>query len=100
MVDATRLLRNTPVWVFGAARLAVLLGPVHGRSPVLVDFFVAPQYGIPVQQAGPSFTLPLPQQSPPSTPWFGEWDPQSLTSCLSSTAPPLPPPPNTYNQSF
>jgi hypothetical protein len=34
----------------------------------------------------PSFTLPPPQQSPPSTSWFGEWDPQSLAGCLSSTA--------------
>jgi hypothetical protein len=32
-----RLLRGTPVWVSGAARLAVLLAPVHGWSPVLVD---------------------------------------------------------------
>jgi hypothetical protein len=55
-------------------------------------FFTAPQYGFPVQQAGPLFTLPPPQQSPSSTPWFGEWDPQSLTGCLNSTAPAPPTP--------
>jgi hypothetical protein len=49
-------------------------------------FFTAPQYGFPVQQVGPSFTLPPLQQSPPSTPWFKEWDPQSHAGCLSSTA--------------
>jgi hypothetical protein len=38
-------------------------------------FFAALQYGFPVQQVGPLFTLPLPQQSLPWTPWFGEWDP-------------------------
>jgi hypothetical protein len=49
-------------------------------------FFAAPQYGFPVQQVGPSFTLALQQQSPPSIPWFGEWDSQSLAGYLSSTA--------------
>jgi hypothetical protein len=55
-------------------------------------FFTAPQYEFLVQQAGPSFTLPPPQQSPSSTSWFGQWDCQSLTGCLSSTAPAPPTP--------
>jgi hypothetical protein len=38
-------------------------------------FFAMPQCGFPVQQVGPSFLPPLTQQSPPSTSWFGEWDP-------------------------
>jgi hypothetical protein len=55
-------------------------------------FSAAPQYGLPVQQVEPSFMLPLPQQSPPLTSWFGGWDPQSLAGCLSSmaSAPPTP----------
>jgi hypothetical protein len=55
-------------------------------------FSMAPMYGFPVQQVGPSFTLPPPQQSPPSTPWFREWYPQSLAGCLSSTTPAPPTP--------
>jgi hypothetical protein len=60
-------------------------------------FLVAPQYGFLVQQVGPSFTPPLaplppPQQSPPSTLWFKEWDPQSLTDYFSSTMPTPPVP--------
>jgi hypothetical protein len=55
-------------------------------------FFAAAHYGFLVRQVGPSFTLPPSQQLPPSTLWFGEWDPQSLVGCLSSTtsAPPMP----------
>jgi hypothetical protein len=41
-----------------------------------------PQYDFLVQQIGPSFTLPLPQQLPSST----------LVGCLSSTAPAPPTP--------
>jgi hypothetical protein len=36
LVDAARLLHDTPVWLSGAARLAILLRPVHGRSLTLV----------------------------------------------------------------
>jgi hypothetical protein len=36
LVDAARFLHDTQVWLFGVARLTVLLRPVHGRSPVLV----------------------------------------------------------------
>jgi hypothetical protein len=43
-----------------------------------------------VQQVGLSFTSPPSQQSPPSTLWFGEWDPQSLAVCLSSAVPAPP----------
>jgi hypothetical protein len=45
-----------------------------------------------MQQVGPSFTPPPSQQLPPSTSWFEEWDPHSLTGCLISTAsaPPTP----------
>jgi integral membrane sensor domain MASE1 len=37
LVDAACLLRGTPVWLSGAAHLAILLRPVHGWSPVLVN---------------------------------------------------------------
>jgi hypothetical protein len=93
LVDVAHLLCGTLVWASGAACLAVLLGPIHGRSPVLVDvarLLHGTLVWLPVQQVGSSFTLPPPQQSPSSTPWFGEWDPQSLIGCLSSTVPTPP----------
>jgi hypothetical protein len=82
-----------PSWASGAACLAVLLGPIHGRSPVLVDvarLLHGTLVSLPVQQVGSSFTSSPPQQSPSSTLWFGEWDPQSLIGCLSSTVPTPP----------
>jgi hypothetical protein len=51
-----------------------------------------PQYAFPMQQVDPSLTLPPPQQSPPLTPWFGEWDLPSHAGYLSSTVPAPPTP--------
>jgi hypothetical protein len=47
---------------------------------------VAPQCCFPMHQVRPSLMPPPSQQSPPSSLWFDEWDPQSHASYLSSTA--------------
>jgi hypothetical protein len=77
-----------PAW---PSSFSLSMGGVSYWS-TLHAFFAAPQCGFPVEQVGPSFTSPPSQQSPPSTLWFGEWDPQSLTDCLSSTASASPTP--------
>jgi hypothetical protein len=47
LVNDARLLCGTPVWIFGAPRLAVLLGPIHRWSLVQVDVTCL-LHGIPV----------------------------------------------------
>jgi hypothetical protein len=64
----------------GAPAWSSYFDPSMGGAPywsMSYAFFTAPQYGSPVKQVGALFTLPPPQQSPPSTLWFREWGPQS-----------------------